>query len=55
MIKKGIKAGSIVREIGKALGGGGGGRPHQATAGGRDAGKLDEVLENIREYLPKVQ
>ena len=55
LVKQGVKAGSIVREIGKALGGGGGGRPHQATAGGRDVDKLDDVLQNIREYLPTVK
>lgn len=55
LIQQGIKAGDIVGKIGKALGGGGGGRPHQATAGGRDAGKLDEVLDNIEKYLPQAE
>ncbi len=54
LVSKGIKAGSIVRDLGKALGGGGGGRPHRATAGGRDAEKMDEVFENIRKYLPSL-
>jgi len=53
LIQKGIKAGDIVGKIGKALGGGGGGRPHQATAGGRDSSKLDEVLDSIEDYLPQ--
>lgn len=55
LVERGIRAGEIVGKIGNALGGGGGGRPHQATAGGRDAGKLDDVLENIRDYLPDAQ
>ncbi len=52
LIQKGVQAGAIVGKIGKALGGGGGGRPHQATAGGKDANKLDQVLQRIRDYLP---
>ncbi|MCK4530254.1 MAG: alanine--tRNA ligase [Candidatus Marinimicrobia bacterium] len=51
LVKEGIKAGNIVRTLGKALGGGGGGKPHMATAGGKDVRKLDEVLENIEKYL----
>lgn len=37
-------AGKIVGAMAKLLGGGGGGRPHMATAGGKDIGKLDSVL-----------
>ena len=51
LVKEGIKAGNIVRILGKALGGGGGGKPHMATAGGKDIGKLDEVLEQIETLL----
>ncbi|MDZ7692725.1 MAG: DHHA1 domain-containing protein [Balneolaceae bacterium] len=36
---KGLKAGSLVGELGKMLGGGGGGQPSIATAGGRDTEK----------------
>ena len=55
LIQKGVQAGAIVSKIGKALGGGGGGRSHQATAGGKDSGKLDQVLQSIREYLPEIE
>ncbi len=51
LVKEGIKAGNIVKSLGKALGGGGGGKPHMATAGGKDAMKMDEVLDNILKYL----
>jgi alanyl-tRNA synthetase len=51
LVKEGIKAGNIVRSLGKALGGGGGGKPHMATAGGKDITKLDDVLESIEQYL----
>ncbi len=43
-IKK-VHAGKIVREIGKIIGGGGGGKPHIATAGGKDITKLDDALQ----------
>ncbi|MBP7094358.1 MAG: hypothetical protein KBB72_09960 [Candidatus Kapabacteria bacterium] len=33
--------------VAKELGGGGGGKPHMATAGGRDIAKLDEVLASF--------
>ncbi len=41
---KGAHAGNLVREIAKIAGGGGGGRPDFATAGGKDVSKLDEAL-----------
>ncbi len=39
-----VKAGNIVRKVGVHMGGGGGGKPHLATAGGKDVSKLDEAL-----------
>jgi alanyl-tRNA synthetase len=41
---KKLQAGKIVGELARLVGGGGGGRPHLATAGGKDAGKLSEAL-----------
>ncbi len=49
--KKGYHAGKIVGRIGKALGGGGGGRPHMATAGGKDPDLLEKVLENFEPFV----
>ena len=51
LVKEGYKAGNIVKILGKALGGGGGGKPHMATAGGKNADKLDEVLKNTQGIL----
>ncbi|MBI3189097.1 MAG: alanine--tRNA ligase, partial [Ignavibacteriales bacterium] len=45
--EKKLQAGKIVGDIAKKLGGGGGGRPHLATAGGKDVEKLDEVLKSV--------
>ena len=42
--EKKLQAGKIVGVLARHVGGGGGGRPALATAGGRDAGKLDEAL-----------
>ena len=45
-LKGKYQAGKLVGAAAKVLGGGGGGKPHLATAGGRDASKLDELLNN---------
>jgi alanyl-tRNA synthetase len=42
--KKGLQAGKFIGAIAKICGGGGGGRPNLAQAGGRDASKLPEAL-----------
>jgi alanyl-tRNA synthetase len=49
--KKGLQAGKFIGTIAKICGGGGGGRPNLAQAGGRDADKLPEALENARKEL----
>ena len=43
-LSKGVHAGNLVREIAKVAGGGGGGKADFATAGGRDAKKVDAAL-----------
>ncbi|NMG07317.1 alanine--tRNA ligase [Brasilonema sp. UFV-L1] len=49
--KKGLQAGKFVGAIAKICGGGGGGRPNLAQAGGRDASKLPEALEQAHSEL----
>jgi alanyl-tRNA synthetase len=44
-VAAGAHAGNLVREIAKIAGGGGGGRPDFATAGGKDASRVDAALE----------
>ncbi|SHJ49865.1 alanine--tRNA ligase [Paramaledivibacter caminithermalis] len=48
-VKKGIHAGKIIKEVAKITGGGGGGRPNMAQAGGRDASKIDAAIEKVEE------
>lgn len=49
--EKKISAGKIVSDVAKILGGGGGGRPHLATAGGKDVSKIDEALNSIEKII----
>ena len=49
--KLGAHAGKIIKEVAKMCGGGGGGRPDNATAGGKDASKLEEALEAVNNIV----
>jgi alanyl-tRNA synthetase len=44
LVKQGVKAGDCVREAAKQVGGGGGGRPDLAEAGGKDPSQIDAAL-----------
>lgn len=48
MVEKGLNAGKIVGEAARVTGGGGGGRPDMAQAGGREKDKIDAALEAAR-------
>jgi alanyl-tRNA synthetase len=48
LVKKGLHAGKLVGAVAKVMGGGGGGKPTMASAGGKDASKLAEALELAR-------
>jgi alanyl-tRNA synthetase len=51
LIQKGVKAGDCVRDAAKAVGGGGGGRPDLAEAGGKDPSKIPDALRVATEYF----
>jgi len=51
VIAAGPKAGAFIGTVAKACGGGGGGRPNLAMAGGRDGAALDGALEQARADL----
>ncbi len=50
LVQKGLKAGDWVRETAKVVGGGGGGKPDMAQAGGKDPSRMDEALETARRF-----
>jgi alanyl-tRNA synthetase len=50
----GLQAGKLVGALAKIVGGGGGGRPTLATAGGRDPSKLGEALDAAGETLAEM-
>jgi alanyl-tRNA synthetase len=50
LLKK-LNAGKIVGDLAKLLGGGGGGRPHLATAGGKDVTKINSALDQVEEII----
>ena len=53
LVKDGVDARDLARELGKVIGGGGGGQPQMAQAGGRDVGKLAEALEQAPEIVQR--
>ncbi|WP_411343458.1 alanine--tRNA ligase [Paenibacillus sp. WLX1005] len=53
-IDRGLHAGKLVKEVAAICGGGGGGRPDMAQAGGKDASKLNEALEAAKKHVASV-
>ncbi|WHX48014.1 alanine--tRNA ligase [Paenibacillus woosongensis] len=50
-VKRGIHAGKLVKEVAAVCGGGGGGRPDMAQAGGKDVSKLEDALKLAEELV----
>ncbi len=50
-VKAGAHAGNIIREVAKTCGGGGGGKPDSAQAGGKDASKIAEALGAVKDLI----
>ena len=50
-IKNNLKAGDIVKVAATICGGGGGGRPNMAQAGGKDPNKIDEAIKSALDFI----
>ena len=53
LLKSGLHAGKLIKEIAATVGGGGGGRPDMAQAGGKDPSRLAEALEQVSAVITK--
>ena len=53
VVAQGVHVGNLIREVAKITGGGGGGRPDMAQAGGKDINKLDEALKQVHVLLAR--
>ena len=51
LVAKGYNAGDIVRNVAKVTGGGGGGKPNLAQAGGKDKDKIAEALGLVKDLI----
>lgn len=54
LIDKGYHAGKLVKEAATICGGGGGGRPDMAQAGGKDSSKLDNALQIVEDWVKSI-
>ncbi|MDH6597831.1 alanine--tRNA ligase [Bacillus aerius] len=54
VIEKGLHAGKLVKQAAEICGGGGGGRPDMAQAGGKQPEKLEEALATVEESVKSV-
>ncbi|MDR0428249.1 MAG: alanine--tRNA ligase [Dysgonamonadaceae bacterium] len=55
LVKRGLNAGQIVRDVAKNIQGGGGGQPHFATAGGKNSEGLAAALEGMITFLTQLE
>jgi len=51
LVKRGIHAGELINYVAEPLGGGGGGKPTMAQAGGKDTIKLGDVLASVPQWI----
>jgi alanyl-tRNA synthetase len=51
LVQRGINASELVKFIAQPLGGGGGGKPNLAQAGGKDASRLHQALSSVTEWV----
>jgi alanyl-tRNA synthetase len=49
--EEGVLAGEIAKTVGGLMGGGGGGKPHLATAGGKDNSAIDDAISSMKKII----
>jgi alanyl-tRNA synthetase len=54
LVTRGYNAGNIVKQVAQVTGGGGGGKPDLAQAGGRHKEKLDEALKQVTKIIREI-
>jgi alanyl-tRNA synthetase len=54
LVERGLKAGDLIKRVAQVVGGGGGGRPTLAQAGGRDPNRLDEAIALVPEVIASI-
>ena len=53
LVQDGVRAGDLIKPIAQVVGGGGGGRPQMAQAGGKDSSKISDALARARDLIAK--
>jgi alanyl-tRNA synthetase len=51
LVKRGVHAGELVKQVAQMVGGSGGGRPNMAQAGGKDASRLPEAIATVEPWV----
>ncbi|KPH77076.1 MULTISPECIES: alanine--tRNA ligase [Bacillaceae] len=51
LVEKGFHAGKLIKQAAQICGGGGGGRPDMAQAGGKDPAKILEAVQSAKDYV----
>jgi alanyl-tRNA synthetase len=54
LVKRGVHAGKLIGQVAKIAGGGGGGQPNKAQAGGKDASKVAEAISKVEGILKQI-
>jgi alanyl-tRNA synthetase len=54
LVKRGVHAGKLIGQVAKIAGGGGGGQPNKAQAGGKDASKVAEAISKVEGILKQM-
>ena len=53
LVEQGLHAGQLVKQVAQVVGGGGGGKPTLAQAGGRDTGRIGEALSLVTDLIER--